>query len=75
MALGYLPHLQKFALGAIGLSLTDKDLSGITDVLEGACPELESVNLVGNAKLGSTSTRKGGVLRDFVTRIGRRCRV
>jgi hypothetical protein len=54
------------------MTLSDASLRGITDVLAYA-DNLEVVNLVGNTKLGLA--RHEGALADFITRIGRRCKV
>lgn len=82
-----LPNLKVLNIGALGIrpggtasvmnttamTLTDDALRQLTDVLLG-CPEIESVNLVQNAKLGSTK-RQDSALAYFVRHVGRRCKV
>ncbi|CCM00956.1 uncharacterized protein FIBRA_03003 [Fibroporia radiculosa] len=55
------------------MSMTDQTLRDLTDVLE-QYPLLDSINLVGNTKLGITGSRNSA-LADFIRRIGRRCKV
>lgn len=73
-----LPNLETLAVGVIGqngsCSLMDSALERLTDVLA-SLPNLQNVNLVGNAKLGLTTRKGSGALADFVSRIGRKCKV
>ncbi|TCD63987.1 hypothetical protein EIP91_004689 [Steccherinum ochraceum] len=84
--LTHMPELKTLAIGALGanrgltaaianttaMTLSDVGLHDITDILA-ECKHLENVNLVGNSKLGMAS-RKGVVLSDFISRVGRRCK-
>lgn len=70
------PRVRTLSIGALGgvasaLTFTDQTLATVTDVLASNV-HLESVNLIGNTKLGTTST---GALREFITRVGRKCKV
>ncbi|KAF9036413.1 RNI-like protein [Hymenopellis radicata] len=81
-----LPHLKILSLGALGvgtspntsvsnstaMTLTDSVLRSLVTTLAGLS-SLESLSLVGNAKLGAT--RKGeGPLHDLVSVVGRNCK-
>ncbi|KAF8516132.1 RNI-like protein [Hysterangium stoloniferum] len=55
------------------LTLTDQVLDGLIDVLA-ACQAIESISLVGNAKLGLRS-RANSALARFIRTVGRRCKV
>lgn len=82
-----LPQLRILSLGALGerqgssatmgnpsaLTMNNDTLVRLTDILEN-CQHLESVSLVGNAKLGLTE-RIDGALSDFICRVGRKCKV
>jgi hypothetical protein len=79
-----LPRLKTLAIGALGIhkgsisnssamTMTDATLRRLTDILE-PFEDLESVSLLGNTKLGSTSKADSALLY-FVTCIGRKCRV
>lgn len=81
-ALSSMPHLKKLGLGALGggrqvgmmgnaTTLNDAALYKITDVLSNTCHDLEDVSLVGNTRLGVLQRS----LRDFISRVGRRCKV
>ncbi|GLB36334.1 hypothetical protein LshimejAT787_0306220 [Lyophyllum shimeji] len=81
-----LPELRTLALGALGASrgsrasiantsamtINDDALHALTMVLEQSV-HIENINLVGNAKLGSTS-RADGALSEFIAAVGRRCK-
>lgn len=81
------PHLQILLLGALGISrgsqasirntsamtMDDAGLRAVTNALADFA-YLDHVNLVGNAKLGAT-TKLNSALLDFVSRVGRKCRV
>lgn len=79
-----LPQLKTLNVGALGgaqgtrsantteMTLTDQGLFDLTDVLVN-CPDLERVNLVGNAKLGLTG-RRNAALSYFIRQAGRRCK-
>lgn len=85
--LGLLPDLHTLALGALGenrgsrasignssaMTMTDEALRSLTDVLA-SFHHLESINLVGNTKLG-LSSKVDGALSEFVTKVGRKCKV
>lgn len=78
-------HLKKLALGALGrgegsaavvfnttaLTFRDDALRRLTDDLA-MVSHLESINLAGNLNLGSISR---GALTNFITRVGRNCKV
>ncbi|KAF4605393.1 hypothetical protein EYR40_004177 [Pleurotus pulmonarius] len=80
------PHLKTLSIGALGggqatnaamgnssgLTLTDSILRVLADNLSG-CALLDNVNLVGNAKLGTTGKFERA-LELFVRRVGRRCK-
>ncbi|KAF5368559.1 hypothetical protein D9758_002432 [Tetrapyrgos nigripes] len=80
-----LPQLRILSLGALGvrqsakasisnssaMTMNDSTLRSLTDLLEGFL-QLESVNLVSNTKLGSSS-KANSALFDFIRRVGRRC--
>lgn len=82
-----LPQLRALSLGAMGgsrgsrisvgntssMTMTDNSLRELTAVLE-TFMHLESINLVGNTKLGITS-KTDSALFGFVSRVGRRCKV
>ena len=84
-ALRILPELRTLALGALGgsygprssgsssatMTMSDETLRTITDILE-PFQYLESISLVGNNKLGSSSK---GALSYFIARVGRKCKV
>lgn len=53
------------------MTLTEKDLGDLTQVVS-KFKHIETVNLVGNTKLGLTSRI---VLPDFMQQVGRRCKV
>lgn len=82
------PHLsllKTLSIGALGsrqgstlaitnssaMTLTEKDLGDLTQVVS-KFKHIETVNLVGNTKLGLTSRI---VLPDFMQQVGRRCKV
>ncbi|KIM84624.1 hypothetical protein PILCRDRAFT_390629 [Piloderma croceum F 1598] len=81
-----LPQLKTLSLGALGerqgssaamgnasaLTMNNDSLVRLTDILENF-QHLESVSLVGNAKLGLTE-RVDGALLDFISRVGRKCK-
>lgn len=71
-------NLRKLTLGALGenqsLTLTDSVLTELTAAVE-SLEHLEDMSLVANTKLGMTSARGNGALADFITRVGRRCKV
>ena len=86
--ISHLPRLKTISLGALGggqasnatlgnssaMTMTDDTLVRLTDILETfAC--LENLNLVGNTKLGLTTPRGARALGDFISRVGRRCKV
>lgn len=78
-------NLRTLALGAMGrsegsvgavsnstaMTMTDDTLRKLTVQLA-QCPNLESVSLVGNSKLGVVSR---GALVDFIRLVGRKCKV
>lgn len=70
-----MPNLQTLSLGAMGggtKTLTDSILQSLTATLA-QCTRLDSLNLVGNSKLGLLS--KGGSIRDLISNVGRDCKV
>jgi hypothetical protein len=82
-----LPQLRTLNLGALGgsrgsrvsvgnsssMTMSDGTLRALTAVLD-TFTHLESINLVGNTKLGTTS-KINSALFDFVSRVGRKCKV
>jgi hypothetical protein len=82
-----LPQLKTLSLGALGerqgssatmgnasaLTMNNDSLVRLTDILEN-CQHLESISLVGNAKLGLTERMDGALLK-FISRVGRKCKV
>jgi hypothetical protein len=89
--LEYLPLLHTLHIGALGggtgtaarlgntsaLILNDYDLEDLTELLAESCPNLENVVLAGNARLAKTVMPSPGYrpIADFITRVGRRCKV
>lgn len=87
-AIGNMPNLKTLAIGALGvgtnantsvsntsaMTMTDSLLYSLTDVLA-AHGKLESLNLVGNAKLGQLSKKGGGALQHMIRVLGRNCKV
>lgn len=85
--LSFMSGLKTLSLGALGtgqgattamgnssaLTMTDKDLGSLTAALA-MMPQLESVDLVQNSKLGKTDRQRES-LRAFVSTVGRRCKV
>ena len=81
------PQLDILLLGALGINrgsqasinntsamtMDDAGLRAVTNALADIA-YLEHVSLVGNAKLGATS-KPDSALSDFVSRVGRKCRV
>ena len=77
----HLSGLRKAVLGAMGSSgsaaasasvtMTNETLDKLTTMFMGF-QHLETVSLVGNVKLGFSSTRS---LRNFIAAVGRRCKV
>ena len=77
----HLGGLRKVVLGAVGSSgstaasasvtMTTDTLDKLTTMFIGF-QHLETVSLVGNVKLGLSSTRS---LRSFIAEVGRRCKV
>lgn len=81
------PHLKTLSIGALGggqatnatmgnssgLTMTDSVLCALTDSLSGFT-QLENVNLVGNAKLGTVGKFERA-LEVFIGRVGRKCKV
>ena len=53
--------------------MNNETLMRLTDILENF-EHLESISLVGNAKLGLTE-RTDGAMSDFISRVGRKCKV
>lgn len=72
-ALGVRPGATTSIMNSTAMTLTDDALRQLTDVLLD-CPHIESINLVQNAKLGSTK-RQDSALAYFVRHVGRKCRV
>ncbi|TFL06691.1 hypothetical protein BDV98DRAFT_588926 [Pterulicium gracile] len=84
--LSFMSGLKTLSLGALGtgqgattamgnssaLTMTDKDLGSLTAALA-MMPQLESVDLVQNSKLGKTDRQRES-LRAFVSTVGRRCK-
>lgn len=79
------PKLRILNIGAMGVkagtsshtamgSLNDDALMQLTDALLD-CPDIESVNLVQNAKLGALHNRHDTALAYFVRLVGRKCKV
>jgi pyruvate/oxaloacetate carboxyltransferase len=82
-----LPQLKTLSLGALGerqgssatmgnssaLTMNSDTLVRLTDILANF-QHLESVSLVGNAKLALTE-RTDAVVSDFISRVGRKCKV
>ncbi|KAF7437001.1 hypothetical protein PC9H_003835 [Pleurotus ostreatus] len=80
------PHLKTLSIGALGggqatnatmgnssgLTMTDTILRVLVDSLSGFT-ELEHINLVGNAKLGTTGKFERS-LEVFIRRVGRKCK-
>lgn len=58
---------------ASALTMNNETLMRLTDILENF-EHLESISLVGNAKLGLTE-RTDGAMSDFISRVGRKCKV
>lgn len=82
-ALSHESQLKILSLAALGIrqgsisnstamTLTDTVLRELTDILANF-PYLESVNLLGNVKLGTTA-KLDSPLEYFITRVGRRCK-
>ncbi|KAF8078433.1 RNI-like protein [Lyophyllum atratum] len=83
----FLPELTTLAVGALGASrgtrafigntsamtMNDDALRALTRVLEQS-QRIENISLVGNTKLGSSSSGVDGALSDFITNVGRRCK-
>jgi len=81
-----LPQLNTLSLGALGerqgasatmgnasaLTMNNETLARLTDILENL-QHLETVSLVGNAKLGLTERTDGAIL-GFISRVGRKCK-
>lgn len=72
-ALGVRPGATTSIMNSTAMTLTDDALRQLTDVLLD-CPHIETINLVQNAKLGSTK-RQDNALAYFVRHVGRKCRV
>jgi hypothetical protein len=81
------PRLKTLSLGAMGerqgssaslgnasaLTMNNETLARLTDILENF-QHLETVSLVGNAKLG-LNERTDGTISSFISRVGRKCQV
>ncbi|KIY65524.1 RNI-like protein [Cylindrobasidium torrendii FP15055 ss-10] len=86
-AIGDMSNLKTLAIGALGvgsnantsvsntsaMTLSDDLLYSLTDVLA-AHGKLESLNLVGNAKLGQLSKKGDGALQHMIRVLGRNCK-
>jgi len=70
-AMGVKPGTSTSIMNSTAMTLNDEALRELTDALSG-CPEIESVNLVQNTKLGLS--RRNSALEYFIRRIGRKCK-
>ncbi|KLO20640.1 RNI-like protein [Schizopora paradoxa] len=61
------------AMGSAAMSLNDDVLVQLTDALLD-CSDIESINLVQNAKLGALVTRRDTALSYFIKLVGRKCK-
>ena len=75
-ALGVRPQSSTTLLtqGSVGMTLTDEALRKLADALRDNCPDIESINLVQNGKLGFDG-RYNRALVHFMRTIGRKCKV
>lgn len=62
------------AMGSAAMTLNDDVLVQLTDALLD-CPDIESINLVQNAKLGALTSRRDTALSYFIKLVGRKCKV
>ena len=72
-AMGIKPSSGTHLMSVAAMTINDDILTQLTDALLD-CPDIESINLVQNAKLGSQG-KKDGALAHFIRLIGRKCKV
>jgi hypothetical protein len=73
--LEHLPKLRKLHLAGIPSISRDSGLVRLTAALSAHCPEIEDLNLVRDSRVGSEFGHSSNVLRNFVRKIGRKCKV